>query len=61
MAERSAGRPEAPTDEFIKQYPNTVKAPTTAMIRTLRWIQTQKAEEIAAAVPENYYQAASFL
>jgi NitT/TauT family transport system substrate-binding protein len=43
-------------EEFIKQYPNTVKALTTAMIKALRWIQTHKPEEIAAAMPEEYYQ-----
>ena len=48
-------------EEFIKQYPNTVKALTTAMIRTLRWIQTHKPEEIAAAVPEDYYQGSKEL
>jgi NitT/TauT family transport system substrate-binding protein len=48
-------------EEFIKQYPNTVKALATAMIRSLRWIQTHKAEEIAAAMPEEYYQGSKEL
>jgi NitT/TauT family transport system substrate-binding protein len=48
-------------EEFIRQYPNTVKALATAMIRSLRWIQTHKAEEIAAAMPEEYYQGSKEL
>ena len=48
-------------EEFIKQYPNTVRALTTALIRTLRWIQTHKPEEIAAAMPEDYYQGSKEL
>ena len=48
-------------EEFIKQYPNAVKALTTAMIKTLRWIQSHKPEEIAAAVPEEYYQGSKEL
>jgi NitT/TauT family transport system substrate-binding protein len=31
------------------------------MIRSLRWIQTHKAEEIAAAMPEEYYQGSKDL
>ena len=43
-------------EEFIRQYPHTVQALTTAMVRTLTWIKTHKAEEITALMPEDYYQ-----
>lgn len=43
-------------EEFIQQYPNTVQALVTAMVKALRWIKTHKAEEIVALMPQEYYQ-----
>jgi NitT/TauT family transport system substrate-binding protein len=43
-------------EEFIKQYPNTTQAIVNAMVKTLRWMQTHKVEEIVALMPEDYYQ-----
>jgi NitT/TauT family transport system substrate-binding protein len=43
-------------EEFIKQYPNTVQAVVTAMVKALRWMQTHKIEEIVNIMPEEYYQ-----
>jgi NitT/TauT family transport system substrate-binding protein len=48
-------------EEFIKAYPNTVQALATAMVKTLRWIQSHKVEEIVAQMPEDYYQGSKEL
>jgi NitT/TauT family transport system substrate-binding protein len=44
------------SEDFIKQNPNTVQAMVNAMIKTLRWMNTHKIEEIVALMPEDFYQ-----
>ncbi len=39
---------------FIDQNPNTVQALTNAFYKTLQWLKTASAEDIAATVPEEY-------
>jgi NitT/TauT family transport system substrate-binding protein len=41
--------------EFIEENPNTVQALVDAFLAALRWIEKASAEEIAGAVPEEYY------
>ncbi|MCS7266622.1 MAG: ABC transporter substrate-binding protein [Geminicoccaceae bacterium] len=41
--------------EFIEKNPNTVQALVEAFLAALRWIDKATPEEIAAAVPEEYY------
>jgi len=43
------------TPEFITKNPNTVQALTNAFVKTLKWLQTAKTEEIVAALPEEYF------
>jgi NitT/TauT family transport system substrate-binding protein len=39
---------------FIDANPNTVQALTNAFYKTLQWLKTASAEDIAATVPEEY-------
>jgi len=41
--------------DFIKANPATVQALTNAFYRTLKWLEKATPEEIAAAVPEEYW------
>jgi NitT/TauT family transport system substrate-binding protein len=41
--------------EFVARHPRTVQAAVTASVRTLRWIQTHSAEEIADRMPAEFY------
>lgn len=41
--------------EFIQNNPNTVQALVNAFLAALRWIEKATPEEIAQAVPEEYY------
>lgn len=41
--------------DFIKANPNTVQALTNAFYKTLKWIEKATPEQIAAAVPEDYW------
>ncbi|MDQ6691646.1 MAG: ABC transporter substrate-binding protein [Candidatus Dormibacteraeota bacterium] len=41
--------------EFIKSNPNTVAALTRAGVRTLKFIKSHSAEEIAAKMPQDFY------
>lgn len=41
--------------DFAAANPNTVQALTNAFYRTLKWIEKASPEEIAAAVPEEYW------
>ncbi len=41
--------------EFLASNPNTVQAGVTASVRTLRWIQSHPAEEIADRMPAEFY------
>ena len=41
--------------DFIMKNPNTVQAATNALYKALRWIDKASAEDIAAAVPEQYH------
>jgi NitT/TauT family transport system substrate-binding protein len=43
-------------EEFLQQYPHTVQAIVTAMIRAVRWIKAHRVEEIVALMPPEYYQ-----
>lgn len=43
----------APT-EFIQKNPNTVQALTTAMVRSLKWLQTAGPSDLLKTVPEAY-------
>jgi NitT/TauT family transport system substrate-binding protein len=42
------------SDEFIKQNPHTVLALARAGVKTLRYIHSHSAEEIAMQVPESF-------
>jgi NitT/TauT family transport system substrate-binding protein len=41
--------------DFIKANPNTTQALTNALYKALKWIETASPEDIAAAVPEEYW------
>ena len=41
--------------DFIKKNPNTMQALVTAFAKTLDWINAASPEDIAAALPEEYY------
>ncbi len=41
--------------DFVKANPNTVQALTNAFYKTLKWIEKATPDEIAAAVPEDYW------
>ena len=41
--------------DFIKANPKTTQALTNALYRALKWIETASPEDIAAAVPEDYW------
>ncbi|WP_240462217.1 ABC transporter substrate-binding protein [Burkholderia sp. Nafp2/4-1b] len=41
-------------ERFIKRYPYTTQAMTTAMVQALRWLQTADATAIVQTVPESY-------
>lgn len=41
--------------DFVKANPNTVQALTNAFYKTLKWIDKATPEQIAAAVPEEYW------
>ena len=40
--------------EFIQKNPNTVQALTTAMVRSLKWLQTAGPSDLIKTVPESY-------
>ncbi|MFK8250130.1 ABC transporter substrate-binding protein [Ancylobacter terrae] len=42
-------------ESFIKDNPNTVQALTNAFYKTLKWLETATPEQVAAAVPEEYW------
>lgn len=42
-------------ESFIKENPKTVQALTNAFYRTLKWLETATPEQVAAAVPEEYW------
>ena len=41
--------------DFIDGNPQTVQRLVNAFVKTLKWLQTAKPEDIAATVPEEYY------
>jgi len=41
--------------DFIDSNPQTVQRLVNAFVKTLKWLQTAKPEDIAATVPEEYY------
>lgn len=41
--------------DFIDKNPETCQRLTNAFMKTLKWMATAKAEDIAASVPEEYY------
>jgi len=41
--------------DFIEKNPQTVQRLVNAFVKTLKWLQTAKPEDIAATVPEEYY------
>ena len=41
--------------DFTKANPNTTQALTNALYKALKWIETASPEDIAAAVPEEYW------
>jgi NitT/TauT family transport system substrate-binding protein len=43
------------SEDFIAKNPNTVQAVVNAMVRTLRWLQKAKPEQIVDTVPPEYY------
>ena len=40
--------------EFVKKYPGTAQALTTATVRALQWMQEASPQQILATVPEEY-------
>ena len=42
-------------ESFIKANPNTVQAMTNAFYKTLKWLEKATPEEVAAAVPQEYW------
>ena len=42
------------TPAFIEKNPNTVQALVTAFVRSLKWIETHSAEDVARLMPEDY-------
>jgi len=40
--------------EFVRKYPNTVRALTDATVRALKWMQEASPQQILATVPEEY-------
>ncbi|EIM28059.1 ABC transporter substrate-binding protein [Microvirga lotononidis] len=41
--------------DFIEKNPQTTQRLVNAFVKTLKWLQTAKPEDIAATVPEEYY------
>jgi sulfonate transport system substrate-binding protein len=41
--------------DFIKSNPNTVQALVNALYKGLKWLEKATPEEVAAAVPEQYW------
>ncbi|WP_262273090.1 MULTISPECIES: ABC transporter substrate-binding protein [Microvirga] len=41
--------------DFIEQNPQTTQRLVNAFVKSLKWLQTAKPEDIAATVPEEYY------
>jgi NitT/TauT family transport system substrate-binding protein len=50
-----AGSAISTTPDFIKNNPQTVQAFANAMVLALRWLQKATVDEIAAALPEEFY------
>ena len=50
-----AGSAISTTPDFIKNNPQTVQAFANAMVQALRWLQKATVDEIAAALPEEFY------
>lgn len=42
-------------EDFIKENPKTVQALTNVFYRTLKWLEKATPEQVAAAVPEEYW------
>jgi NitT/TauT family transport system substrate-binding protein len=41
--------------DFLEKNPQTTQRLVNAFVKTLKWLQTAKPEDVAAAVPEEYY------
>jgi NitT/TauT family transport system substrate-binding protein len=41
--------------DFIEKYPQTTQRLVNALVKSLKWLQSAKPEDIAATVPEEYY------
>jgi NitT/TauT family transport system substrate-binding protein len=41
--------------EFIEKNPQTTQRLVNAFVKTLKWLETAKPEDVAATVPEEYY------
>jgi NitT/TauT family transport system substrate-binding protein len=41
--------------DFVKANPNTAQALARAGVRTLKWMKSHSAEEIAAKLPKEFY------
>jgi NitT/TauT family transport system substrate-binding protein len=50
-----AGSAISTTPDFIKQNPKTVQAFVNAMVKALHWLQKASVEEIADALPQEFY------
>jgi NitT/TauT family transport system substrate-binding protein len=50
-----AGSAISTTPDFIKKNPRTVQAFAAAMVKAARWLASASAEDIAAALPQEFY------
>ena len=50
-----AGSAISTTPDFIKNNPKTVQALVNGMVKALHWLQTASVDEIASALPPEFY------